>query len=404
MTKEVYIPKLGQTVEEVTIIKWLKDEGDIVKKGEEILEVETDKAIFPVEAGAKGTLHLGPYQPEDVVPVLTVVAVIGKPEDVFIEKTSENSAEEQNNEIQNSEKTKSIKEAAPPIKNVTTNDRIFISPRAQMRAEALGVDPSEATPTGYGGLRIIEKDILTLAESVSAIPADSPATAKQIPLEGIRAVIANRMQESSQTTARVTLITEVNASQLVKFKQKLKAEYEKKWGLTPGYNEILAWITTKALKAFPYMNAGLNEKTIEQWPQINMGFAVDTERGLLVPVIKNIDKKNLKDICNTFRSLVEQTKQNRIPPEDLTGGTFTLTNLGRYEIDAFTPVINLPETAILGIGRIAERPFVVDHQLTVQHTVTLSLAFDHRLVDGAPAARFLQTVKHLIETPALLAI
>jgi pyruvate dehydrogenase E2 component (dihydrolipoamide acetyltransferase) len=176
------------------------------------------------------------------------------------------------------------------------------------------------------------------------------------------------------------------------------------WGFAPGYNDLLGLIVTRALREFPYMNARLGEdgSSIEHLPSVNLGLAVDTERGLLVPVVRNAGQKGLRAIASEFRALVERARAGRSLPDDLAGGTFTITNLGMYDVDAFTPIINLPEAAILGVGRIQPKAVVREGQIVSRQMWTLSLVFDHRLVDGAPAARFLQRIKQLIENPYLL--
>jgi pyruvate dehydrogenase E2 component (dihydrolipoamide acetyltransferase) len=222
-----------------------------------------------------------------------------------------------------------------------------------------------------------------------------------VPLTGIRRIIAERMGTSVHTTARVTLMMEADAAQFVDMRGRLKARVEEAWGFAPGYNDLLAKIVATALRKYPYMNARLAADAIERIKPINLGMAVDTERGLIVPVIRDADKKSLRQFGAEFRQLAEGARTGRISPDNLSGGTFTLTNLGMYGVDAFTPVINLPEAAILGVGRIAEKAVVRDGQIVARHMWTLSLVFDHRLVDGAPAARFLQYVKELIEEPYL---
>lgn len=210
------------------------------------------------------------------------------------------------------------------------------------------------------------------------------------------------MSISAHTTARVTLVTEVDASELVAVRTRLKARIGDEWGFTPGYNDMLALMTAHALRKFPYMNARLAPDAIEYVARINLGMAVDTERGLLVPVIKDADRMSLREFGQSFRNLVEKARKGRISPDDLSGGTFTLTNLGMYDVDAFTPVINLPEAAILGVGRIAPKVTPHNGEIAIRDMLTLSLVFDHRLVDGAPAARFLQYLRQLIEEPFLL--
>ncbi|RME80413.1 MAG: 2-oxo acid dehydrogenase subunit E2 [Caldilineae bacterium] len=461
MSEPLLIPKLGNTVEEVTIIDWLVDDGAPVEKGQEVLEIETDKATFAVEAPAAGYLHRGPYAVGDVVPVLEAVAVIGDKDEVFSAPARSDKAAPR--EVADTGPA-TTDEARPipailPVTEVAAGERVFASPRARRLAERKGVDMRLVTPSGPGG-RIIERDVLAFLEQrpgVSPVarrlaeeaginvwelqgtgpggrvtrrdveralasprpvaapePAAAPATVptppplpeaevlERRPLKGVRAIIAERMAASVHTTARVTLVTEADATEFVAVRERLKAAVADTWGFAPGYNDLLALIVARALRQFPYMNARLTEDAIEYLAHVNLGMAVDTDRGLLVPVIKDADTKSLRAFGQEFRELVERARQGRSLPDELTGGTFTITNLGMYEIDAFTPVINLPEAAILGVGRIAPKPVVRGDEVVVRQMWTLSLVFDHRLVDGAPAARFLQYIKRLIEEPYLL--
>ena len=448
MAKDVFIPKLGQTMEEGTLVRWLVDEGTKVDQGQEILEVETDKAVFAVEATGRGTLHIGPFKAGDVVPVLTVVAIIGKPEEKF-----------------EAAGAKPIESAAPvvaetPIGTPTTTPsgngsserggKVFASPRARNLAEAKGVDLSQITPSGYGGERIVERDVqaylaqqpkatpvaqrvaaevgvdlrsvtgtgpggkitkddVTRSIAPAATPTAIPAlplpeveVLERVPLKGVRAIIADRMGTSVHTTARVTLLMEVDATELVNMRERLKARVEKEWGFAPGYNDLLAKIVAMALRQHPYMNARLTTDAIEHLAHVNLGTAVETERGLLVPVVRDADRKSLRQFGQEFRELIDRARNGRSQPDDLTGGTFTITNLGAYDVMAFTPVINLPEAAILGIGNITPTPVARGEQVVIRKIMYLSLVFDHRLVDGAPAAQFLQYIKGLIEEPYLL--
>ena len=187
-------------------------------------------------------------------------------------------------------------------------------------------------------------------------------------------------------------------------RENLKESVSSAWGFTPGYNDLLGIIVARALRELPYMNARVagDGKSIEWLSSVHVGMAVDTERGLLVTVIRDADKKGLREFGSEFRQLVDRARAGRSLPDDLTGGTFTITNLGMYEIDAFTPVINLPEAAILGVGRIQGKMVPYRGEIAVRQMLTLSLVFDHRLVDGAPAARFLQRIKQYVENPLLL--
>jgi pyruvate dehydrogenase E2 component (dihydrolipoamide acetyltransferase) len=462
---EVYIPKYGQTVEEVKIVQWFVDDGATVKKGQEILEIETDKTTFFVESEGAGVVHRGPYNAGDTVPVLEVVAIIGKPEDKFVAHKVGEAATESAEPVA---QVSTLQAPAEPSASSEATE-VFASPRARKLAEARGVDLSKVAPTGGGGVRVAERDVLAylaaapkaspLAEKlaaetgvdlrkvtgtgpggritredvasaakpvsaaevketleaapqvsrlpVPAVPsgAQEGDVAERIPLKGVRAIIADRMGASVHTTARVTLVTEVDATEFVAMRERLKAKVSEEWGFAPGYNDLLALVVAKALRKFPYMNARLAADAIELMANVNMGMAVDTEKGLLVPVIRNADTKSLREFGATFRELVDRARKGRSLPDDLTGGTFTITNLGAHDIDAFTPVINLPEAAILGVGRIAPKWVFKPESPNapvLRQMLTLSLVFDHRLVDGAPAARFLQWIKGVIEEPYLL--
>ena len=460
MAVEVYIPKFGQTVEEVKLLQWLAEDGAAVKKGQEILEIETDKTTFFVEAEGAGTLHRGPYQVDQTIPVLTVVAIIGGKDETFRAdaKVEADAQKEVGAEVK----------AEPEVTSTlasTSTSRVAVSPRARKLAEEKGLDlaTSGITPTGGEGVRIAERDVLAylasapkatpvaqklaaetgvdlrsvtgtgpggkitkedveqavrpvvaaapviapVAPALPSTPAPLPAVevTERIPLKGVRAIIADRMGTSVHTTARVTLVMEIDATEFVALRERLKAKVSEAWGFAPGYNDILAKIVANALRKFPYMNARLAPDAIELLAHVNMGMAVDTERGLLVPVIRDADLKTLHQFDSEFRAMVDRARKGRSLPDDLSGGSFTITNLGMFDVDAFTPVINLPEAAILGLGRIQPKWMYKPESPAapvLRQMWTLSLVFDHRLVDGAPAARFLQYIKGLIEEPYLL--
>jgi pyruvate dehydrogenase E2 component (dihydrolipoamide acetyltransferase) len=450
MAEELFIPKLGQTVEEVTIINWHVKDGDKVEQGQEVLEVETDKAVFDVEASDDGYIHIGPYAVGDVVPVLTVVAVIGEADDVFkaglaAGETAANAPPEEKSAAKRPIISVDVK------KQTDSSEKMFASPRARKLATEKHVDLSAVTPTGGNGARVREEDVAaylaqdvkaspiakkmaeeagldlrsvtasgprgeitradverTLAEKVipptkktpETLPVLPPAdVAERVPLKGVRGVITERMAASAHTTARVTLLMDVDATEFVKLREKLKKDKEAAWGFKPGYNDLLAKACACALRRFPFMNARLNGDMIERLAGVNIGIAVDAERGLYVPVMRDVDQKNLETIGREFRQRVDEVRSGKISPENLSGGTFTITNLGMYDVDGFTPVINLPEAAILGVGRIVPKAVVVKGEIAIRQMMVLSLAFDHRLVDGAPAAQFLQYLKDLIEAP-----
>ena len=446
MAEEVFIPKFGQTVDEVTLVKWRVEDGAQVEQGQEILDVETDKAIFSIEAAVKGYIHIGPYKEGDVLPVITVVAIIGNRDEKFEIGSKAPRAES----VEKSSVLNMMKAVPTQTKAI---GKVAASPRAQKLARELKINLSQVTPTGEGGARITEKDVIAYinqlpkmtpvaqrmarearidlrghtgsgprgritksdVESImrqAQVPAPEPIPVpskalpgaellKRLPLKGVRSLIAERMAMSVHTTARVTLGMEVDATELIHIREGLIERVEKAWGFAPGYNDLLGKMVATALIKFPYMNARMTGDTIEILSTVNLGMATDTERGLLVPVIRDADKKSLRQFGIEFRRLIEQARRGNISPDDLSGGTFTITNLGVYDIDIFTPIINLPEAAILGVGRLAPKVVAIDGQAVIRNMCTLSLTFDHRLVDGAPAARFLQYLKTLIEEPHL---
>ncbi|PWH19559.1 MAG: hypothetical protein DDG59_02700 [Anaerolineae bacterium] len=439
MAEEVFIPKFGQTVEEVTIIEWLAEDGSLVQPGDELLRVETDKAIFTIEAPSSGVLHRGPYKEGDILPILTVVATIGKENERF-----ESNEQRSDYSEESYKQTSSPESIEVPPSSVPTNDKIFASPRARRVAREKGIPLESIKPSGAGGRRIIEKDVLNAAArkpkwtplaqkiaeeagiSIESLEIDKARITKEdilnvleksqnvkssekfddtfverTSIKGIRALIAEHLRVSVQETARVTLTLEADASELVSLRSKLKERYESLWGFSPSYLDLIGKIVTTALLIHPYMNARSYQDIVEKYHTVNLGIAVDTERGLMVPVIRGAEKLSLRKFAETLRQLINAARQGTISPDDLQGGTFTITNLGNYDIDVFTPIINYPEIAILGIGRIANRVVPYNNEIAIRPMVILSLVFDHRLVDGAPAARFLQEIKRLIEDPTL---
>jgi pyruvate dehydrogenase E2 component (dihydrolipoamide acetyltransferase) len=273
---------------------------------------------------------------------------------------------------------------------------------ARKRAAELGVDLA-ALSQKLGGKRIDRADVERAASEAAPIaqaPAAQPAE-KRAPLSNMRRVIAERMATTMRTVAPVTLTTHVDASELVRLRAQLKADAAAQ---VPTINDLLMRIAAQALTEHPVMNARFDGDAIVNQAAVHIGLAVDTERGLLVVVLRDVQDKTLGQIVSGTSQLIERARAGRSAPDELRGGTFTITNLGMYEIDAFTPIVNLPECAILGVGRIAPQQVVIDaaaEKVAIRQMMTLSLTFDHRLVDGAPAARFLQRIKRLIEQPYL---
>jgi pyruvate dehydrogenase E2 component (dihydrolipoamide acetyltransferase) len=273
------------------------------------------------------------------------------------------------------------------------------SPLARRAAQELGVD-LEQLAASKPGQRIERADVEAAAQS----PAPVTVTEKAQPITQVRRVIAERMATSAHTTASVTLTTEVDATELVRLRGQLKNDSPSATQPIPTYTDLMSKLTAHALLEHPALNARIEGDAIVQSTVVHIGLAVDTERGLLVPVLRDAQSKGLRQITHEAAAIIERARAGRLGADELRGSTFTITNLGMYEIDAFTPIINLPECAILGLGRILPKQVVVDEgmeRVAIRQMMALSLTFDHRLVDGAPAARFLQRVKQLVEQPYL---
>jgi pyruvate dehydrogenase E2 component (dihydrolipoamide acetyltransferase) len=285
--------------------------------------------------------------------------------------------------------------AEPPAK---------LTPVAERMARSAGLDLTDLARR-FPGRRLGREEVETaIREAVSqsrqiAQPAAGQAPERREPMGRLRSLIAGRMVFSSRTTAPVTLTTEADASELVRLRAVLKDDPQTE--VVPSYNALLAKLVAGALVEHPALNASIDGDEIIYWPAVNIGTAVDTERGLVVPVIRDVQSKSVQAISREMAEMLPRAKAGKALPDELTGGTFTITNLGPYEVDAFTPIINSPECAVLGVGRLVDKYVVVQSQPAVRTMMALSLTFDHRLVDGGPAARFLQRVKQFVELPYL---
>jgi pyruvate dehydrogenase E2 component (dihydrolipoamide acetyltransferase) len=275
------------------------------------------------------------------------------------------------------------------------------SPRARRVAVELGVDWTALQGGGSSG-RVRERDVRAAAEhqTVAMAPGSTAADAQKHPVTTLRKTIAGRMLESSQSTAAVTLTTTLCVTNLVNLRSQFKELAVVGAIEVPSYTDFLAKLVAAALRQYPLLNSRFRGDHIEVLPTANIGIAVDTEAGLVVPVLRDVGNLRLPEVVAKSRDLIERARQRKLSAEDMQDGTFTITNLGAFGIDSFTPIINYPQAAILGVGRIRREPTVVDNQIAIRDVVTLSLSFDHRIVDGAPAARFLQHLGELIKNPA----
>jgi len=374
---EVIMPKFGLTMHEGTIQKWLKSEGEVVTAGEPLFEVETEKVLYEVEAPASGVLAKILFPASSTVPIRTVIAVIAEPGEEPAEVASRYGAR--------------ASQAAPPTASASTGEpkadaaippRVAgrATPAARKLAEKLGVALGAVSGTGPGG-RITREDVERAAER-------GEGALRTIPFSGMRRTIAERMQRSLHEAAQLTITTEADVTEMVARRRQLPPEIT--------YTDMVTQAVAQALTRHPLLNSRLEQERITILPQINIGIAVAIEEGLLVPVIRKADRKSLPEIAAERARLVEKAKSRTLTAEDLADATFTITNLGNYGIDSFTPIVQMPQVAILGVGRIVAKPRFVDDGILNRKLMTLSLSFDHRVVDGAPAAAFLRTLATLL--------
>lgn len=432
MLTEIILPQLGDTMDEATITRWFKREGDAIKKGEPLFEVLTDKANIEVEATTSGFLRRILSGENTTVPTMQVIALVTTTADEPLQPSSV-PAQGNGQKAESLAVTGGTSDAGSLSQEQAVRRKPFVSPRARRIAKEFGVDVSQLVPASKTG-RVMEADVRKfLAASpvmpTPPVPAPAQPPAPSLPayvppppavqietltvpapsaksdtvtrVEGVRKVIFDRMGASAREIARVTLTTEADATRLVELREEINARSgEMKFSFT----DFLILLVSRALLKYPYINATLRDDGVHQHAFVNLGVAADTERGLLVPVVRDAHLKGLGEIYSEVRRLSEAARSGKIAPDDLRGGTFTITNLGTQEVDAFTPIVNQPEVGILGVGRIAEKPAAYQGQLALRWMVSLSLSFDHRIVDGAPAGKFLQHVKHLVETPTLVLI
>ena len=335
MTIDVVMPRLGVAMVEATVTKWLKQEGDKVQKGEPFFEIETEKTQMVIEAIDSGVLSKIVAPEGSVVPVAGLLALLS---DVpGVETVTMSASGEKKKEIQEVEKK--IPEAKPELLRVS--------------------EIREMTPQ--------------------------------------RKVIAQRLSQSHLTAVHVTIANSVDMSEMISSRNRLGQEFEKKIGTKPSYTDMIVQIVSKILKKYPLLNSSVEDDKIKVFADINVGVAVALEESLIVPVVYNASEKSLAEISAITKEKIDKARKGELALDEVTGGTFTISNLGIYDVEVFTPIINPPQSALLGVGKILEKPWVVNGQIMIRPIATLSLSFDHRVIDGAVAARFLQEVKEKME-------
>lgn len=427
MVMPVLLPKQGNTVETCLILEWKKKKGEMVKKGEVICEVETDKAVFEIESPGDGFLLDIFFNEGEDVPVLTNIAVIGEKEENYIEYAPE----QKKNSIQNiflnsSDNNSTINNAVNS--NEKNNEKLLgdnslltkknISPRAKKLADKFSIETNEIKGSGPQG-RIIERDILANKANLSNTEKDITSNAnileenthiyslkeesfKVVPLRGIRKIIAERMLESLKNSAQLTLNSSADATALLSLRKKFKSSSIKKEYQSITLNDIIHYAVIKVLPQHLELNSLLVDDQIEYYNKIHLAFAVDTPRGLIVPVIKDSQNLNLLQLSKKARRLAASSISGKIDPVELSGATFTVTNLGSLGIESFTPVLNLPQTGILGVNKIGLKP--IDNGKSVEFIphISFSLTIDHRVIDGAVGAHFLQDLGKMISEVDLI--
>jgi pyruvate dehydrogenase E2 component (dihydrolipoamide acetyltransferase) len=386
------MPKLGLTMTEGTIERWLKQEGDRVEKGEPLVEIITEKINFQYESPASGILRKILHHEGETVPVTTPIAIIAE----------EGEAVAEGEMVKPEVPVEVPLPAAVQRESKEPSKRIFVSPIARKMAQEKGIDLSSIKGSGPMG-RIIKIDVFKAAEKGVASPMQRPSE-KLIPLKGIRRVIAKRMTESFQNIPHFYLSLEIDMTSCLALHEQLREEVERRTKLRLTLTDILVKITASALRDHPIINSRIEGDQIHLIEEVNIGVAIALEDGLIVPVIHHADQKSLTEIASALRDLTQKAKEGKLSLEEVGGGTFTLSNMGMLGIDKLNAIINPPECSILGVGRTVEKPVFYGGEIKVRPMAWFSLSSDHRIVDGAIAARFLNHIKRLVENPAFLLI
>jgi len=394
------LPKIGVNMVEGTISEWLVSEGDEVKFGEMAFKAETDKDIQDIPADQSGIVLKILANPGDLVQCKEPVAIVGEAGEKFDDLLKQYEAGAAGEAEPTEEKEAAPEpENAAPAAEAKSGERVKISPLAKKMAKEMGIDYTKITPKGA---RISKADILAYKEAAkapaaAAPPAAATAAAGTADYTGIRKVIGTRMTESIVTKPMSVLTVTCDMTKMLAWRAEINQGAEKKVGV----NVLIAKACARALRDHPMLNAQLSADgdKIHIMEDVNIGFAVDTGRGLMVPVLRNVDKKGVLELSDDFAGLVDRVKQGNTQSGDLSGGTFTISNLGSFGVEFFKAIVNPPECAILAVGAVIKQPVVIDDEIVIRPMMKITLSFDHRIVDGAPAARFLVSVKANLEDP-----
>jgi pyruvate dehydrogenase E2 component (dihydrolipoamide acetyltransferase) len=392
----VHMPQLGQTMEEGTIITWLKREGEQVSRGEALAQIETDKVVCDLEAVQTGRLHTIIAPAGAKVPVGQAIAVLAAEGEAINLASLLGTPQAATAAVTDLAPRTAMNATSSPPRTLTSQE-IRISPAARKLAREHGLALESLQGSGPGG-RIVVEDVERAVATPPTTAAAPEHVLRTIPLTGIRGTIAQRMAQSWAQVAHVTEVMDVDMTEMVTLRRRRLAMWEREHGVRVSLNDVLIFAVARTLREFPDLNARLEGQEIKVLGDIHVGLAVATSEGLIVPVIRHADQHTLWDIARDSALLADKAQQRTLTLADVSGGTFTITNLGTYGVEIFTPIVNYPQCAILGVGRVAERPVVLPGRIEARSMMYLSLSFDHRLIDGAPAAMFLQHLKDRLET------
>jgi 2-oxoglutarate dehydrogenase E2 component (dihydrolipoamide succinyltransferase) len=430
---EIHVPELGESVADATVGRWLKQEGEALKSGEPLVELETDKINFEVEAEQDGVLESIAKGEGESVNVGEVIGTIGEgdgrpaaeseteEEAEEAETPEEERAEAEQPEAETAEAEETAAEEADGHREV---EEVRASPSVRKLAREYDIDLAAISGSGSGG-RVTREDVERLIREQSrgapAREAERPtpeedgrreerpaeedgrgALEKRVRMSRRRQTIARRLVEAQQTAAMLTTFNEADMSNVMELRNRRKEEFQERHGVKLGFMSFFTKASIGALKAFPKINSELRGDELILKHYYDIGVAVNTEEGLVVPVVRDADKKSFADIEREIGELAEKARERKLALEDLQGGTFTITNGGIFGSLVSTPILNTPQVAILGMHKIQDRPIVVDGEIQAKPMMYLALSYDHRIVDGADAVRFLVRIKELIEDPTSL--
>jgi len=410
LTYEFKLPDVGEGVAEGEVVKWLVNEGDQVKENQPLVEIMTDKVNVEIPSPKKGTIQKRMAREGEVVKVGQVLIVISEGE---TSSAPTGTSAKSIPTAGHAEAPVSVPKpqelaASTTLQQPVKAREILATPATRKLARDLGVDLSAIQGTGRGG-RITDDDVERFkqlgktAAAVAVTVAGPRGVEERVPLRGIRRKVAEHMVKSNSTAAQVTHVDEVDMTEIVQLREKAKASAEKR-GVKLTYLPFIIKALIPALKQYPYLNATLDDEKSEivLRKYYNIGIATDTEQGLVVPVIKDAEHRSITQLATEIGSLSEKARASRLSLNDIQGSTFTITNVGGIGGIFATPIINYPEVAILGVHKITKRPVVKDDKIVIRDMTYLSLSFDHRVLDGAMAAHFVNAIKQYLEDPKLL--